>query len=235
MINLIEGAISVKACILNHKRTVNRIYIDANKKSRDFNFIRKIAKENNIEVLECLRSELDKFASGKSYGGIIADVSERINDEFDNHDVFYIDGIEDPFNLGYIIRTLYAFGFKNIMLPRYIYSEAQIIKSSAGAYEMANIKIVDDDISEIKRLKENGYLTFSLERSDEAVDVFDTDFNDKALFIIGGEKRGISSYLERYVDLKLYIPYGSDFRNSLSGASSVDVIATLLYKQRNYD
>lgn len=235
MTNQVEGSISVKACILNKKRKVNKVYIDKSKKTKDFNFIRKITKDNNIELIELDRSELDKLAIGKSYGGIIALVESRILDEFDEGDIFYLDGIEDPFNLGYIIRTLYAFGVKNIILSRDINQEGQIIKSSAGAYEMANIKIINDDLSLIDKYKDNGYTVYSLQRGDDSKDIFNTKFNNKALFIIGGEKRGISAFLEERVDEKLYIPYGNDFRNSLSGASSADVVATLLYRQRNYD
>ena len=53
--------------------------------------------------------------------------------------------------------------------------------------------------------------------------------------MIGGEKRGISKKLEELSDKNLFIPYGSDFRNSLNAYSACDVISTLLYKQRNYD
>lgn len=234
MINL-EGAISVKAAILNKKRKVNKVYIDKSKKTKDFNFIRKITKTNNIELIELNRDELDKLATSKSYGGIIAEVEKRSNDEFIEGDIFYLDGIEDPFNIGYMIRTSYAFGIKNVILSRDINQEAQIIKSSAGAYEMANIKIINDDLSLVDELKGKGYTVYSLQRGDESKDIFNTKFSNKALFIIGGEKRGISASLEEKVDIKLYIPYGSDFRNSLSGASSSDVVATLLYRQRNYD
>lgn len=235
MISIIEGAIAVKACILNKKREVKAIYIDKDKKTRDFNFIRKIAKENNIEVNEEDRSELEKWAIGKTFGGILATVEERKNDEFSDGDIFFIDGVTDPFNLGYIIRTLYAFGFKNIMLPYYHYNDAQLIKSSAGAFEMANIKICNDEFEEIARLKNDGYMVYTMERGDESMDVFEADFSSKALIIIGGEKRGISKLYDSYVNIKVSIPYGSEFRNSLSAASAADVIATLLYRQRHYE
>lgn len=235
MTNQLEGAISVKAAILNKKREVNKVYIDKDKKTKDFNFIRKITKENNIELIEDNRENLEKIAIGKSFGGVICMTTNRKSDEFDNGDIFYLDGIEDPFNLGYIIRTLYALGFKNIILPLYNYQEGQLIKSSAGAFEMANIKFVEDIYNEIKTHKDNGYTVYSLKRGENSKDIFKTKFNNKSLFMIGGEKRGIASIYENLIDEDLYIPYGSDFRNSLSATSSVDVLSTLLYRQRNYD
>ena len=234
---LVEGAISVKACIKNNKRIVNRIYIDKNKKTKDFNYIRIIAKENNILVEEIDREDFLSLNVKKTFGGIVADVENRKSDSFDNGDIFYLDGIEDPFNLGYIIRTLYAFGIKNILLPLKDYSsmEAQIIKSSAGAYEMANVCFVEDIYEFIKNLKKDNYHIYSLVRSEISKDIFKEKFEDKCLFMIGGEKRGISKKLEELSDKNLFIPYGSDFRNSLNAYSACDVIGTLLYRQRNYD
>lgn len=229
----VEGAISLKACILANKRKVNTVYIDKAKKSKDFNFIRRLCLNNNIEVKEIDRSDFDKFNVGKSFGGICGEVLDRVNDSFDEGDIFYLDGIEDPFNLGYVIRTLYAFNIKNILLPLrdYSYMEAQIIKSSAGAYEYANIIKCDDVYSFISNLKKD-YTIYSLQRGDDSFDIFNEQFPRKCLFMLGGEKRGISSKLLELTDRPVYIPYGNDFRNSLSGASSCDVVATLLFGQR---
>ena len=57
-------------------------------------------------------------------------------------------------------------------------------------------------------------------------------FEDKALFMLGGEKRGISSELLELCDEELYISYGSDFRNALNACAALDVVATLFRKQR---
>ena len=231
---IIEGAISVKAAITNNKRTINCIYIDSDKKTKDFNYIRKICKLNNINIQEVTKEEIANIASGKSHGGICGDVSNRINDEFDETDIFYLDGIEDPFNLGYAMRTLYAFGVKNVLLSNrdYSFMESQLLKSSAGAYDMLNVKVSDDSLSEIKNYKDNGYYLYGLFRGDNSKDIFETNFKEKALFMLGGEKRGISSDLLGLCSEYLYISYGSDFRNSLNACAALDVVATLLYSQR---
>ena len=234
---LIEGGISIKACINAKKRNIEVVYIDANKKTKDFNYIRKLMKTNNINYKEISRDEFANFTSGKTHGGIIAMVNQRKDDEFDDGDIFYLDGIEDPFNIGYILRTLYAFGVKNVFLPLRDYSnfEGQILKSSAGAYEMMNIKFIDKAEEVIKEYKEKGYTTYALKRGEDAIDMFEERFSDKAFFLLGGEKRGISSSLIEMCDRYLYIPYGSDFRNSLNAAGASDVVATLLFAQRKHD
>ena len=230
----IEGAISVKAAITNSKRKVNKVYIDKDKKTKDFNYLRAIIKKANIELEELSRDELIELAIGKTFGGIIAECEERINDKITDGDVFYLDGIEDPFNLGYIMRNLYAFGINNVLLPKRDYSnmESQLLKSSAGAYDMMNVEITEDPFNRIKELKKENYKCYALKRGDDANDIFMEKFNQKALFMIGGEKRGIASNIMELADQYLYIAYGSDFRNSLNACNATAVVATLLFAQR---
>ena len=64
---LVEGAISVKSCIKNKKRLINHIYIDKNKKTKDFNYIRIIAKENNILVDEINREDFSFLNVKKTF------------------------------------------------------------------------------------------------------------------------------------------------------------------------
>ena len=219
---IIEGAISVKAALQNKKRQITEIYISKDKKTKDFNYIRKLARSENVPLREMKAEELKEILSGKSNGGIGAEVSLRKEDEFSEGDIFYLDGIEDPFNLGYAMRTAYALGVKNILLSQRDYGslEMQLLKSSAGAYDMLNIRICKDPFDDITALKNNGYY------------LFDVTFKDKALFMLGGEKRGISSALLEMCDEHLYIAYGSPFRNSLNACAALDVVGTLLFNQR---
>ena len=231
---IIEGAISVKSAILNHERHISVVYMDVDKKTRDFAYIKRICRNNNIECKLLKKEELLDIASGKTFGGVLAEVTDRINDEFDEGDIFYLDGIEDPFNLGYSLRTLYAFGIRNVLLSKRDYAnmQSQLLKSSAGAYDMLNVSICEDELNEIKAYKNSGYYLYGLFRGEDAKDIFDVKFEDKALFMLGGEKRGISSELLDLCDKHLYISYGSDFKNALNACAALDVCATLLYKQR---
>jgi len=230
---IIEGAISVKSALLGLNRDVYKIYIDKSKKTKDFNYLRKLIKSKNISLIELDRKELDKIASSKTYGGILAEVSSRKSNDLEKGDIFLVDGVEDPFNLGYIMRNLYAFGIKNIILAKkdYSFCEAQILKSSAGAYDFMNVCFEDDFVNIVKDLKKN-HKVYALKRSDDSKDIFDEYFSQDSLFLLGGEKRGITSELELLADTYLYIPYGSDFRNALNACNACAVCATLLYSQR---
>ncbi len=231
---MIEGAIAVKSAIQNRKREIEMVYIDRDKKTKDFNYIRKLMRTLDIPHTECDRQELNDLLTGKSHGGIGAKVGERKMDPFDDTDIFYLDGIEDPFNLGYAIRTLYALGVKNVLLSKRDYSkmEGQLLKSSAGAYDMIRLQISEDPLHDIKEFKEQGYFIYGLYRGEKARDIFDATFENRVLFMLGGEKRGISSELLELCDEELYISYGSDFRNALNACGALDVVVTLLRKQR---
>ena len=231
---IVEGAISVKAVIQNHKREIQKVYMNKEKKTKDFNYIRKLCRQNNIELIELANEELSSYLQGKSHGGVGIETGTRRNDGFTDGDIFYLDGIEDPFNLGYSMRTLYAFGVKNVLLSKrdYTYMEAQLLKSSAGAYDMLNVKVAEDALAEIQEYKNNGYYLYGLYRGDSSKDIFDVNFKERSLFMLGGEKRGISSELLELCDEYLFISYGSDFRNSLNACGALDVVATLLYRQR---
>ena len=230
----IEGAISVKAAIESKKREVKEVFIDKDNKNKNFNYIRKIAKLNNIKINEISKDDFSSFNPGKTFGGIIAECSLRKEDEFDNKDIFYITGVEDPFNLGYMIRNLYAFGINNLILDAKEYEklDGQILKSSAGAYEFINIKYTDNPLSIIETYKKNNYKVYALSRGDNSKDIFNETFNNPSLFIIGGEKRGINSNILSLADNYLYIPYGNDFRNSLNASNALACVSTLLFKQR---
>ena len=230
----IEGVISVKAAIQASKREVIEVYIDSSNTSKNFNYIRKIAKEKNISIKEINREEFNNFNPGKTFGGIMAEVSLRKEDNFNDGDIFYICGIEDPFNLGYIIRNLYAFGITNLILDKRDYSsfESQLLKSSAGAYDFINIKYTDNADLLIKDYKNKGYKTYALNRGEDSKDIFNTTFNNPSLVVIGGEKRGINAKVLETIDEKLFIPYATDFRNSLNASNALACVATLLFKQR---
>ena len=231
---IIEGSISVKAAITNSKREVTKVYIDKSKKTKDFNYIRKLVKNNNIELIETTKEELTKLSSGKSFGGILAEATNRKYDELKEGDIFYFDGIEDPFNLGYMMRNVYAFGINNVLLTKRDYTnmESQLLKSSAGAYDMLNISLIDNEEKTLKELKEKGYHIYALKRGEDSKDIFNEEFKEKALFMIGGEKRGIKKEILKLADTYLYIPYGQEFRNSLNATNALAVVSTLLFKQR---
>lgn len=229
---LIEGAISVKAAILNGRRHIDCVYFDKAKRSKDFTYIKYRAQERDIKFEYVDREVIDEMANGKTHGGIIATCDTRTYQKISdlNEDtIFVIDGIEDPFNLGYAMRTLKAFDYHAIVLPMRDYSnmEATILKSSAGAFDMLDVVLAEDLASDLASLKAE-YTIMALNRSDKATDIFKTDYPKKRIIVLGGEKRGINKHVMELVDHEVFIDYPSDFRNALNATSALSVMIAVL-------
>ena len=146
-----------------------------------------------------------------------------------------MEGIEDSYNLGYILRTLYAFGCDGvIMKQRYNdFDDSTLIKSSAGASEAIPIVSSENPVEIVELLKKQSITVIGAYRGEKAVSLYDYDFSDKAILIeIGGPLRGLSAEELKLCDDYIYIPYANDFRNALNAASATSVIAGEIFRQK---
>lgn len=237
---IVEGSLSVKAVLLAKNRVVNEVLVDEKKMDKDTNFILAKAYEQKIKVTKVHRDEIDQRASGKTHGGIIADVGNRQYQQLqdcqqENAFICVLEGVEDPFNLGYALRTLYSAGCTGVILPNrdWSYSETTILKSSAGASEYIAICLSDDIAADIHTCKESGYHCFAAMRKD-AISYFEADYTGPCLLAIGGEMRGLSKSVLEEIDQNIYIPYANDFRNALNASSAVAAISFEVVRQRFY-
>ena len=242
---IFEGMTSVSAIINSirngrSRRTIKRVYFDNNKIRKErgrFSFIKTAATELGFELSVASSDEINDLATGKTHGGILAEVSESEYPEFSASDIVekgfaaIIEGVEDPYSLGYSLRTLYACGCDTVILPSHlpVGSDSTLCKASAGASELLNVYI--GNLTEIALLyKEHGY-TVACAAIPDSVPCFEADLSLPVLLIIGGEKRGISSSLLAMHDVNVRIPYGRDFMGSLSTASAVSVLAYEILRQ----
>lgn len=233
---LIEGNISVKAALLANRREVFEIYVDDKKKDKDTRFILAKAKQKNVEIHQINREIIDSMAQGKTHGGLIAFVGERRYQSIEENDnAFYaiVEGIEDPFNFGYICRSLYAAGCNGLIVPERNFSTAvtTVTKSSAGASEYINIICCNDIPSLVKKLKKKGIRLYCAMRKD-AIPYTEADYQKGFIIALGGEKRGLSKQILELSDQNIYIPYANDFRNALNGASATSILAFEAARQR---
>ena len=144
-----------------------------------------------------------------------------------------IEGVEDPYSLGYSLRTLYACGCDVVVLPRHLPAacDSALCKSSAGASELLNIHL--GDTAEIAaQFKKCGY-RIACAAIPDSLPCFEADLSLPLLLVIGGEKRGISSKLLQMKDLNVRIPYGTDFMGSLSTSSAVSILAYEVLRQNS--
>ncbi|MBR0385720.1 MAG: RNA methyltransferase [Erysipelotrichaceae bacterium] len=239
---IIEGAIAVKAALEGGKRPVTRIFMDEKKKSRDLAYIIRLAERQGVPVERCSAEEIEKRAAGRSHGGVIGEAGSRVlqtlEELTEKEKVFLVlvEGVEDSYNMGYIMRTLCAFGCQGLILPprEWNFDDATMIKSSAGASEKLAVCCSSNLDNDLAILKEKGFMIVSAYRGDGSISLNDADLcRDRLLVCIGGPMRGLSSEVLKHTDMSVYIPYGSDFRNALNAASAVSVLSWEVYRQNH--
>ena len=145
-----------------------------------------------------------------------------------------IDGIEDPYNYGYALRSLWAAGADGVILsPRSWMSAAgAVCRASAGASElMPMYECPDgDEVSALKVCRQAGYRIVGADIAN-SVSVYDADLSRPLLMIVGGEKRGIRKSLYPLIDQIVRLDYGRDFDMSLSAASAASILAFEVLRQ----
>lgn len=239
--NFAEGAISVLTVLNSGSRRVEAVYLsDAEKikTDRKIGAIKRICGEKGIPFVICDKSFVEKNAIGTTHGGLLASVGDRqysdIESIFAKKDGFVclIDGIEDPYNFAYSVRSLYASGVDGIILSERNWMSATgvCIRGSAGATELVDCAVYSDKSELIKAARNAGY---KIVCADEKTDTLYTDpVLKKPLFlIVGGEKRGISSEFMSAADVVVKIEYGRDFPMSLTAASATSILAFEVCRQ----
>ena len=236
--NLLEGMTSISA-LLNTPAEINdrkilKVQIDQSKrrsKAAEIGFLVAKSKEMGFSLEFVASEEIDKITVGSSHGGIVAFCSDRsypiLKRELivSNGFYVYLEGIEDPYNFGNAIRSLYAAGVTGVVIPprNWMSASAVVAKSSAGTSERLPIFVSNaDDVASIFHLA--GYQVLCAGIRD-SVSVFDAEIKHPVLLVIGGEKRGISRNILENADQILRIDYGREFRGSLSASSSAAVLA----------
>ena len=222
-------------------RSILRVLYNIDKKKSKYNelkFLEYKSSELGFELLGVAHTVIDELSNGKTHGGIIAICSKveipiltSTTQLVDNGFYVILDGIEDPFNFAYAIRSLYAAGADGIIVPSYRFKDSQglICKGSAGTSELINM--YECSISNaIDIFKSKGYKVASAGIRD-SVSLYDADLKKPILLIIGGEKRGISSDILAKSDIIVRVDYGKTFKGSLTASSAATVLSFEVYRQ----
>lgn len=225
----LQGTISCKAALETDRFGCECLMADPKKRSRDIGYIISLAKRQGIAVQETSKTILDMY--GKGHGGIMLEVLPKALPDI--HSVkapaglaVYLDGVEDPYNLGSCIRTLYAAGASLIILPRRNWNTSLpvLMKASAGAFARASIVMTESEESLLEWARMKSLPIYCAARSDQSVSSFQLQWPDSLLLIIGGALRGISSRILSECDVQVHIPYGREFRNALDTPSAAAVL-----------
>lgn len=203
---------------LKSDRTIECVYISKGDLEGSIKVALGLAKDKGIVVKESDRRKLDVMSEGLNHQGIIAkvtpfkycevnDILEYANEKEEQPFIIILDEIEDPHNLGSIIRTAELCGVHGIIIPkrRNVGVTSTVYKCSAGAIEHMKIAKVTNINTTIDMLKEKGIWIYGadIEGKDYS---YNTDFSGACALIIGSEGKGISNLTLKKCDLLVKIP-----------------------------
>ncbi len=241
-----EGMTSIRAILRGidsgvNNRKISRILYDKDKMrkiAKDVGYLKAVSAQYGYEVIESDASELEKMTLGNSHGGLIAVAEERVLPYLEQESEilpcgFYvmIEGIEDPYNFGYSLRSLYAMGCSGVILTERNWMSAAgvVARSSAGASERFSIyRSTPEKCVEV--FKSKGYRVVCADENTDNV-LGRCELKLPLLLIVGGEKRGISRAIIDSADILVKIDYMRDFRASLSAASATTMFAYEIARQ----
>lgn len=251
---IFEGMTSIRAlisAIRDHvsDRKILTIYFDPDKIkkiSKEVGYLKAVSKELGYSVQPLDHDTMEQRTIGSTHGGIIAECSDRhippLHDSLPvlSSNGFYamIDGIEDPYNFGYALRSLYACGCDGVILPGRSWMSAAgvVARSSAGSSELLPMYGVEASADAARLFHDLGYTVVCATEKTDLV-LGGCELTRPILLVVGGEKRGISKPLMEACDLMVKIPYARDFHASLSAASATTMFAfeILRQNQKNAD
>ncbi len=243
--DIVYGKNAVEA-LFNEAKTsrINKILVSQNgKKDLKILNIMKLAKENKIPVQEVPKEKLQTYTK-ESHQGIVALVAPieyaslenvLLNLPADkNNLIIILDNVQDPHNLGAIIRSAKCAGASAVIIPKRGGSPVTptVEKCSAGAVSLIPIVQVTNINNAIDKLKEANFWIYGAEASGSEI-YHKMQYNSNTAFVMGGEDEGISRLTAQKCDVLVKIPMGSTF-NSLNVSNAAAILMFEFLRQQNF-
>ena len=240
----IEGRNAVLE-LLESNRDINKIFLAKGEKHGSINKIISMAKEKKIVTVEVDRAKLNQMARSDNHQGVIAivppfdyceveDILDEAKSKKEPPFILILDGIEDPHNLGAIIRTAETAGVHGIIIPnrRACNVNSTVYKVSAGAAEHMKIARVNNLNESIKYLKENDIWICGTDM-DARNYYYNEKFDGPIAIVIGSEGFGMSRLVKENCDFLVKIPMKGKI-TSLNASVSAGIVMYEVVKQRNF-
>lgn len=193
---------------LKSTQEINKVWLQTGLQDKIRNEITQLAKKKKLVIQQAPKSKLDELTDGGNHQGVVLSVAAfeyaSIDDLFEQADKkgeapFFVilDGIEDPHNLGSILRTADAAGVHGIIIPkrRAVQLTATVAKTSTGAIEHVPVARVTNLVNIVEELKKRNVWVFGTDMAGD--DYRRWDANGAVALIIGNEGRGISPLLKK--------------------------------------
>ena len=232
---LVSGRNNVKEILKNFEKNfgIQKVYLQNNFNEND---ILSLIKKRNLSIEYLEKSKMDALAKN-NHQGVILETGDYnyvdIKDIIENKEtckIVILDHLEDPHNLGAIVRTVEASGIDGIILPinRSVSVNETVMKTSVGALYNTKICQVTNLNSTIKYLKKEGFWIYGADMEGE--DFHSVKFSNKSCLIIGNEGKGLQRIIREDCDYIVSIPMNGKV-NSLNASVAAGILIYEMVKK----
>lgn len=238
---VIEGRNAVIEA-LRAKKSIDKLYILDGCQDGPVSTIKREAKKSDVFVKFVSRDILDKMSETGHHQGVIAKVAayeyteldeilEKAREKGEAPFLILLDGIEDPHNLGAIIRTANLAGAHGVVIPknRAVGLTATVARTSAGALNYTPVARVTNLSKTIEDLKKEGMWFVCADMDGDCM--YDVNLTGSIGLVIGNEGEGVSRLVREKCDYKASIPMYGDI-DSLNASVATGVLAYEIVRQR---
>ena len=228
----ITGLNNSLSLLSSNNKLIKSIFIMKNSIASKNEKINKYLNNYNNKIFYLDREEFDKKYDFKRSQGIAIHLSSNVVKNINNCDFskkkscyIILDQINDPQNLGQIIRTCECAGIDGIILPKHgsVHITNTVLQVSQGAFVNIDLFIVTNINDTIKDMKREGFWVIGIENSINAKQWYEMDYKDKICIVFGSEGKGIRNLVKKSCDFMATIPMLGKI-NSLNVAATISAI-----------
>lgn len=229
--------------LLESGKEINKIFVTKGERHGSIGKIIRIAKENKIIVVEKEKRKMEQMAQTQNFQGVIAmvppfeyceveDILQVAKSREEEPLILILDGIEDPHNLGSMIRTAETAGVHGVIIPkrRAAVVNSTVNKVSCGAVQHMKVARVTNIADTIERLKKEGLWICGTDINTETL-YYAQDLTGAIGIVIGNEGNGMSQKVKKNCDFLVKIPMKGKV-TSLNASVSAGIIIYEAVKQR---
>lgn len=241
--NMLYGRNAVMEA-LKGEREIDKILVQKGEKEGSVIKIISLAKSKAVVVQEVEKAKLDELTGREKHQGVLAyvaaheyvEVEEILEDAKEKGEapfVLILDNIQDPHNLGAIIRTAHNAGVHGIIIPkrRAVGLTGTVAKSSAGALEYMKVAKVSNIVQTIRELKEKGLWIACADMDGKTL--YDENLTGPIGIVVGSEGEGVSKLTKENCDYVVSVPmYGKV--TSLNASVAASLMIYEVVRQRNF-
>ncbi|WP_423791496.1 23S rRNA (guanosine(2251)-2'-O)-methyltransferase RlmB [Mitsuokella jalaludinii] len=228
---------------LKSGRGINKLWIASGDREGSVSEIAALAKERGIVVQYVERAKIEALAGGHRHQGVLAyvapvpyaeldDILKAAEEKGEAPFLVLLDELEDPHNLGALLRTADATGVHGILIPkrRSVSLNATVAKTSAGAVEYVPVARIGNIAQTLKKLKEKGFWVVGADMDGEKA-YYEADLTGPLVLVVGSEGRGMSRLTKEACDFIVSMPMVGRI-NSLNASVAGSILMYESMRQR---